>query len=185
MNSESMDLRPGLLAAALGMAGIAASALAAPEAPDRPSRQQEAVDQFISACFDGALHTRLPHSEIARAALPSSVRSHYRASFSGRHYRLGTLHPSYLLLLTNEDPGATFASVCALAVPGNNLLPVFRGLTQRLGMRWGIPPGETLSASIDDVEDGYVISGALVGGYVLLEVSHYADRVRDSKAEAR
>lgn len=153
--------------------------------PARPSRYRPAVDQFTSACFDGAMRTATPPREIQPAELPSALRRHYRQSMSGRYYEVGARRPSYLMVLTVNDPAATFSSICALAVPGQNVGGLFASVTDRLGVRWGPAPGITLSATTDNIADGYAVSAIIVGGYVLLEVSHYAGGgVRDSKPPA-
>ena len=144
--------------------------------PQAPSRRQEAVGQFASACFDGALRTRAPYREIPPAEAPPALRNRYRYGFSGRYFRIGADRPSYLVLVSATASSAAFTRVCGLAVPGMRLGTLFdRAIESLTGERRAATMESASAATFRNPDDGYVVSGEIVGGYALLEVSHYRD----------
>lgn len=166
---------------------IAALLLALQAAPDRamlgaaqpaaPTREQEAVGQFASACFDGALRTSVPYREIQRSEAPSALRGRYREGFSGHYYRIGADRPSYLIVLATTASTDDFRSVCGLAVPGMRLGTLFNSAIESLtGRRYAAAAMQSASsATFSNPDDGYVVTGEIVGGYTLLEVFQYRD----------
>jgi hypothetical protein len=147
------------------MLSLAGSAVAREPAPP-PVWLQTAMDQFISACYEGSLRTSVSVQEVTKADLPGAVRRRYSDSFVGRFYRLGDRDPSYLVQVTSNDPSSEYDMICGLAVPGSRHLPALMGNVLRYENAY---PRDR-----SDPQSHATVSGSIVGGMVLLQVSHFS-----------